>query len=157
MTIKKISKLINAKESKAKSPRLISRFIPLLFIILFVSSMSLIGCTKTPETARKDLSRLNVQYTPEQFLNSAKDGNTKVVELFLQAGMNVNVKNDNGQTALMLAASSGHIKTVKLLIKHGAYIDSKDNTGATALSLATSGNYADVVKLLKKAEIDKSY
>lgn len=157
MTIKKFFKLVNTKEFEGNKARLISHYSTLLFIILFVSSMSLMGCTKSQETARKDLSTLNVQYTPEQFLNSAKDGNTKVVELFLQAGMNVNTKNADGQTALMLAAYTGHIDTVKLLLKHGAYINVIDKFGDSALSWAAAESHADIVKLLKKAEIDKSY
>ena len=115
------------------------------------------GCTKSPETARKDLSKLNVPYTPEQYLNSAKDGNTKVVALFLQAGMDVNTKNSDGQTALMLAAYSGHKDTVKLLLKHGAFINVIDKFGDSALSWAAAENHTDIVNLLKKSEIDKSY
>jgi ankyrin repeat protein len=157
MTIKKIFKLANTKEFKGNKARLISHYSTLLFILLFISSVSFIGCTKSPEIARKNLSKLNVQYTPEQFLNSAKDGNTMVVELFLQAGMNVNTKNADGQTALMLAAYTGHIDTVKLLLKHGAYINVIDKFGDSALSWAAAENHADIVKLLKKAEIDKSY
>ncbi|MGC8578720.1 MAG: ankyrin repeat domain-containing protein [bacterium] len=131
--------------------------IAIVLVVLSFTFLSLEGCTRTPESALKELNKLNIPYTKEQFLHYAQTGNRKVVELFLQAGMNVNATDENGQTALMLAASNGHIRTVKLLIKHGAYIDIADKSGNTALSLATKGNYMNIVKLLKKAEIDRSY
>ena len=140
-----------------RKARSVFRSPAVLLIILFISSMFFIGCTKSPEDARKDLSTMNVPYTPTEFLTSAKEGETNVVELFLQAGMDVNTKNSDGQTAIMLAAYSGHIDTVRLLLKHGAYINVIDKFGDSALSWAAAENHADIVKLLKKAEIDKSY
>ena len=157
MTIKQMLGIGDVRGLREGGARSVFHYATALFIILFISSVSFIGCTKSPETARKDLSKLNVQYSPEQFLNSARDGNTKVVELFLQAGMNVNTKNADGQTALMLAAYSGHIDTVKLLLKHGAFINVIDKFGDSALSWAAAEDHTDIVNLLKKAEIDKSY
>jgi ankyrin repeat protein len=157
MTIKQMLGIGNVRGLGEGEARSVFHYATALFIILFISSVSFIGCTKSPETARKDLSTLNVAYTPEQFMNSAKAGNTKVVELFLQAGMDVNVKNGDGQTALMLAAYSGHTDTVKLLLKHGAFINVVDKFGDSALSWAAAENHTDIVTLLKKAEIDKSY
>ncbi len=157
MIIKQMLSMGDVRKSGDRETRSAFHFSTVLFIILFISSVSFVGCTKNPESARKDLSTLNVVYTPDQFLNSAKDGNTKVVELFLQAGMDVNVKNGDGQTALMLAAYSGHTDTVKLLLKHGAFINVVDKFGDSALSWAAAENHTDIVTLLKKAEIDKSY
>ena len=136
-----------------------SIFIYHFAVILALLGMQILitGCTKSPDAARKELSGLNIPYTTEQFLNSAKDGNTKAVRLFLQAGMNVNEKNSDGQTALMLASYSGHIDTVKLLLKQGAYINVVDKYGDSALSWAAAEKHTDIVQLLKKAEIDKTY
>ncbi len=147
----------NVPEQGGGNVRTVVRSAAAVLILLFISSVSFIGCTKSPEDAHKDLSTMNVPYTPTQFLSSAKDGNTKVVELFVQAGMDVNTKNSDGQTALMLAAYGGHIGTVRLLLKHGAYINVIDKFGDSAMSWAAAENHTDIVKLLKKAEIDKSY
>ena len=157
MTIKQLAGIGDVRRLEKRGVRSAFHTAAALFIILFISSVSFMGCTRSPETARKDLSKLNVQYSPEQFLNSAKNGNTKVVELFLQAGMDVNTKNADGQTALMLAAYSGHTDTVKLLLKHGAFINVIDKFGDSALSWAAAENHTDIVNLLKKSEIDKSY
>ena len=157
MGIKQMFGMGDVQRLGRRGARSAFQYITALFILLFLSSVFLMGCTKSPETARKDLSKLNVQYTPEQFLNSARDGNSKVVELFLQAGMDVNTKNSDGQTALMLSAYSGHTDTVKLLLKHGAFINVIDKFGDSALSWAAAEDHTDIVNLLKKAEIDKSY
>ncbi len=124
----------------------------LIFVLI-----PLIGCTKSQGSARRELTTLNVPYTQKQFLTSAKEGNTKVVALFLQAGMDPNVKNNDGQTALMLAAYSGHIDTVKLLIRHGASINVIDKYGDSALSWAAGEKHMDIVQILRKEEINKSY
>ncbi len=157
MGMKQIFGMGDVQRLEKRGARSAFQYVGALFILLFLSSVAFMGCTKNPETARKDLSKLNVQYTPEQFLNSARDGNSKVVELFLQAGMDVNTKNADGQTALMLSAYSGHTDTVKLLLKHGAFINVIDKFGDSALSWAAAEDHTDIVNLLKKAEIDKSY
>lgn len=54
----------------------------------------------------------------------------------------------NGQTALMLAASHGQGITVKLLIECGAAVNLQDSDGSTALMCASEHNHVDVVKLL---------
>lgn len=43
----------------------------------------------------------------------------QVVELFLGQGVEVNVVDQQGRTALMTAASEGHVSTARLLLDHG--------------------------------------
>ena len=61
-----------------------------------------------PEKAPKKLEELGVAYEEKVFLTSASDGKADVVELFLAAGMNPNVKDPATWTGLMLAAEKGH-------------------------------------------------
>ena len=63
----------------------------------------------------------------------------------------VNVKNNNGTTALIWAASNGHAKVVSALIAAGADVNVKNNNGTTALMWAAYNGHAKVVSLLKKA------
>ncbi len=54
----------------------------------------------------------------------------------------------NGQTALMLAASHGQFFTCKILMECGAAINVQDNDGSTALMCAAEHGHTDVVRLL---------
>ena len=43
---------------------------------------------------------MNVQYNPAVFVSSAANGDSTAVSLFLDAGMDVNEKNEEGMTPL---------------------------------------------------------
>ncbi|XP_014550038.1 hypothetical protein COCVIDRAFT_32114 [Bipolaris victoriae FI3] len=63
---------------------------------------------------------------------------TNIVDLLLQkGGIDIESEEQNGQTALSLAAFNGSPEIVKLLLQHGANVQSMDKTGKTALSLVT--------------------
>ena len=52
--------------------------------------------------------------------NSASKGYTKVTQLLLENGAEVDLKGSEGETPLAQAAISGHTEDAKLLIKYGA-------------------------------------
>jgi len=58
------------------------------------AARNLLGLLKgqSPETARLELSKLSVQYTPQAFVESAKQGDVRNVKLFLAAGMDPNAR-----------------------------------------------------------------
>ncbi|UCH21207.1 MAG: WG repeat-containing protein, partial [Deltaproteobacteria bacterium] len=59
------------------------------------------------------------------FFNAATGGHVKVIEMFLQKGVHVDVKTDKGYTPLMEAAFYGKNEAVKALIKAGANVNAK--------------------------------
>ena len=82
---------------------------------------------------------------------AAKEGAIEeVVRLLARDGINIEARddNDNGLTALMLAARWGKTEVVKLLLDRGADIETKDNNGQTALMLATQSGNTEIVELL---------
>jgi ankyrin repeat protein len=107
----------------------------LLTMIALVFSISFTICADeiTSEEARAKLEQMEIEYTPENFIESAWTCDPIVVDLFLKAGMNVNIKDEDGLTALMMAAGSGSPETVKLLIEAGADVNAKDKDNETAL------------------------
>ncbi len=81
------------------------------------------------------------------------------VKSFIKAGADVNAKNENDDTALILAAGSGATEVVKILIKTGADVNAKNENGDTALILAAEESsfetcYIKTVKVLIKAGAD---
>jgi ankyrin repeat protein len=88
------------------------------------------------------------------FLSACKNGNSEVVQLWLENGGNVNAKDPKGQTALMLAAWEGHKDVVGRLIEAKVDVDAKDNYGMTALMLAALLGHEEVVGRLIEANAD---
>ena len=82
------------------------------------------------------LEELGVQYTPEAFLNSASTGDLLVVETFFDSGMDINVQDNNGNTALIWASSNGHLGVVGFLVANGADVNARNNDSNTALIFA---------------------
>lgn len=72
----------------------------------------------------------------KQLLDAARNGDLNEVKRLLQRGADVNAQDQNGTSALMMAA--GNLDIVKLLVSHGAYINANDNTGRTVLDEAKS-------------------
>ena len=67
--------------------------------------------------------------------------NFEVLCAFIEAGADVNAKDKNGKTALMIAAQNTISNAVRVLIDAGADVNVKDNNGKTALMIAVCRNY----------------
>lgn len=104
------------------------------------------------EAARKELEQKGIPYTKEDFLERAKNGDTRAVILLTAAGMDPNTRYKANTTVLMEAALFGRADTVKALLERGADVNARDDFGRTALIFAIQyGAHADIVKdLLKK-------
>ena len=64
-------------------------------------------------------------------------------------GVDLNVGDYDGRTALHLAASEGNLDIVKFLISRGVRINPTDRWNGTPLSDAIHGNHKDIVKFLR--------
>src|SRR5260221_14537850 len=70
----------------------------------FSSSSSMSEKEKQSEKAifaQEQLARLHVPYSDEAFVSSAARGDERVVSLFLDSGLSLNARNQDGFTALM--------------------------------------------------------
>ena len=81
-------------------------------------------------------------------INAARYEDQKRLMMLLDAGADVNKKNDSGRTALMVTCESGLIENVKLLIQRGADVDLADKSGKTAMDFAVNGGHDDIVMVL---------
>lgn len=90
---------------------------------------------------------------------AASKGNTGIAEVVLQAGVNINAKDDDGWTALHKAAvDQTGTAIIELLMQSGIDVAAQNNSKKTALQLAEAAKHRDIVALMKrdqqKAETD---
>jgi uncharacterized protein len=89
--------------------------------------------------ARKDLKAMGVEYTGEDFAKVAGNGDMTAVQLFLDAGMDVNA---GGSAAIGVAAGRGQTKMVQFLLSKGA------KPTSNALQYARTRGHKDIEKIL---------
>ncbi len=95
---------------------------------------------------------------------AARNGKTQIGSLrkIIEVGNDINLKNNNGLTALMFASkysnTTSSLETVKLLIDSGADVNLRDDNGWAALMIASrysnSTSSLETVKLLVDAGAD---
>jgi ankyrin repeat protein len=77
-----------------------------------------------------------------------------MADLLLSWGVNVNAQDDEGVTALMLAARDGNTALVQQLLDRGARVDVRSRMGWTALTYAAWKGHPDIARRLLKAGAD---
>ena len=86
---------------------------------------------KLEEMKQKENRQLSIS-----FLNAAKRARKCTLLLLLEKGADVNCRNNDGYTPLMLAARTGVRRVVKLSLKAGANVNDVNWNGDTALVCA---------------------
>lgn len=77
--------------------------------------------------------------------------NIEVIRILLKHGANINVQNEYGFSALMLASYiNDNKKKVKVLLKNKANINAKNEDGYTALMIAARYSKSNIVELMLK-------
>lgn len=109
------------------------------FLALFLANVSFAA---DPVQARKDIKAIGVEYTEQQFATSAGAGDMTAVQLFLDAGMDVN---SGGGAALGLASGRGKLEMVKFLLSKGA------KPTSNSLQFARTRGHKEIEKILVEA------
>ena len=74
--------------------------------------------------------------------------NTYSVEQVLHdLGVDLDVQDNNGMTAAMLASFKGHVESVKLLHEMKADLTLRVKDGSTAVHIAAHGGHTEVLKV----------
>jgi hypothetical protein len=82
-------------------------------------------------------------YPNSDFVVAARKGDITRLEALFKEGIDIDVRDDKGRTALMAACNSGQTEIVKILLAKGADVNAKDNTGETALNDAVMAVVSD--------------
>ena len=87
----------------------------------------------------------------QSLIESAKLGDLLKIKELLEKGVNVEARDNTGNTALIWAAWAGHADVTQVLIAAGADLEARDNAKDTALIAAFQGGRADIVRTLFSA------
>jgi formylglycine-generating enzyme required for sulfatase activity len=92
--------------------------------------------------------------SPLTVFEISKINDISAMQTYINSGGDVNAKNNNGLTALMIAAMNSCYDIAKLLIDAGADVNTQSDDGLTALMAATSRGFTKMMKLLIEANAD---
>ena len=86
-------------------------------------------------------------------MKASEIGFIPIIEVLLKSGANVNLRDLNGETALMKAVRTGIIPAIELLLKAGANLNLQNNSkyafnGFTAIYYAAFHGKLEIVQLL---------
>ena len=75
----------------------------------------------------------------------------------IEAGADVNAKDETEQSAYLVATSEGYLELLRLTLEHGAVVDDKDSWNGTGLIRAAERGHHLVVGELLQAGIDRDH
>ncbi|GAX43766.1 hypothetical protein NIES4075_47810 [Tolypothrix sp. NIES-4075] len=81
-------------------------------------------------------------------MKATREGVSAVVEELINAGADINAKNNDNNNALWFACFGNHYDLIRLLLAANININNQNDNGATVLMYAASAGKTEVVKLL---------
>ncbi len=158
---------IEIKQTEVNIPNLDNRLLRKCLMVLTVLTTSiLISNSKSvfavsteflvkTQTTQSQMDESNLKYSKD-LMRSSRYGDVLGVRALLNLGVNVNMKDSDGWTALIIASLFGQLEIVKVLLENGADVNMKGLHGMTALMLATKAGHLEAVKVLLDKEADVS-
>ncbi|WP_291758177.1 ankyrin repeat domain-containing protein [Lysinibacillus sp. UBA5990] len=89
-----------------------------------------------------------------EFLAAAEAGDRDTLQRFLQQGIDINARNKQKQTAILLAAMNDQLETVKFLIQEGADINLQDQICLNPFLYGCINGKLELVKIMLQANTD---
>jgi ankyrin repeat protein len=99
---------------------------------------------------------LTTSLSAQELLRATGNGELAGVRAALASGTDVNETNDEGWTALMLAALHDEPEIAEVLIEAGADVTHRDSAGVSALTIAKAASAERIVELLRAAGATES-
>jgi hypothetical protein len=97
-----------------------------------------------------------VVLTARDLFRAVEAGDEEAVAAALDAGVNVDARDEYGWTPLMSAACAGHEFILKLLIDRGANVNALERGRRKAVDLARAKNHLSLVAFLEEAMVAQS-
>lgn len=130
-------------------------------VLLITALIINVSCKEKNEKSDKDkiensVSKTEIKAPTEDILTATFLGNLKVVEQHINAGTDLNKKDQYGSTPLIVAATFGKTDVAKALINGGANLNLTGGDGSTALHTSAFLCRTEIVEALIKAGADKN-
>jgi len=140
-----------AGRGRATSGTAIFCFVLSLF---FIIGLSISGCKGREGTSGQGTDGKRGIYSDKAFFDAVKSGDRETVAMSIKEGFNLNTKDKDGYTALLIAAEKGDIEMAHLLVEKGADVNAKDKDGYTALMYVAYAGNLEIAKILIKNGAD---
>ena len=137
-----------------KQKNILSNSIKLILLIIIF--LSFVACNSQDKKTDSAITKTEVE-TPSIDIHAATYlGNTKALKQHIDAGSDLNIKDQYGSTPLIIASTFGKTDLAKTLINAGADLHITNNEGATPLHIASFFCRTDIVKALLEKGADKT-
>lgn len=133
-------------------------------LMLIPLGILLVGCGPSQREARHQMADHDIPFTEAEFARHAGAGNRDTLQLFFDAGMELNVAEEREAVPLVQAAAGNHAEIVSLLLDRGADPNIRDGLQTPLLAAigrtrrpdtsVTDEERADVVRALLRAGAD---
>lgn len=94
-----------------------------------------------------ELDQAAIDFAHEVF-ECARRGDATMLDRLLSKGLPANLRNDKGDSLVMLASYHGHAAAVKVLLQHQADPNLRNDNGQTPIAGAAFKGYRDVIETL---------
>jgi ankyrin repeat protein len=129
-----------------------------LFVVLLVALLVRNKSALSQWYYAKKLEHAGVKFSEQAFLSAVSANNEEAVNLFIQAGMKLDAKNEQGKSALILASEKGYANILSRLLQSDAgLLRHTDAGGNSALMAAALKGQEAVVQLLIERGADVNY
>lgn len=118
--------------------------------IIVIALVIFTGCSKNED------SNAEIKPPHVSLQVAALQGNTQIIRQHIDAGSDLDVKDEYGSTPLIIATTFGKTETAKILIEGGADLGITNNEGATPLHIAAFFCRTEIVKALIDNGADKN-
>lgn len=110
------------------------RLTVLIFLLVIIISLySQQNVDSVRQAARQNMEQSGIPFTEQKFIQAVTAGDSAIVRVMLEAGIRPFAKNDEGETALVIAVKKRYKGIADMLVNHGAsvqeLIDAKSSDG----------------------------
>lgn len=106
-----------------------------------------------PNGTRVDMPRSANDYSATALFNAILKSRTPMVSSLLKNGIDANVRNSDGMTPLMAAASTGNLEIIRMLLARGARVHITNSLGETPFDIAMRSGHNEAAAVLQAAAV----